>query len=72
VSFIGGLGGRDIRSAEFFEMVAVTRRAADQGRAPEPRLLYTEQELREIRKLQGIALAERHETSPSQAGKEAS
>jgi hypothetical protein len=31
------------------------------GRAPEPRLLYTEHELREVRKLQGIGLAERHE-----------
>ena len=62
-SFIGGLGGRDIRPEEFFEMAAITRRAAETGRVPEPRLLYTEAELREIRKLQGIALAERHETT---------
>jgi pyruvate ferredoxin oxidoreductase alpha subunit len=61
VSFIGGLGGRDIRPEEFEEMVAVTRRAVQAGRAPEPRLLYTEHELREVRKLQGIGLAERHE-----------
>ena len=31
---------------------------------PPPRLLYTEDELREIRKLQSIALVEREETSP--------
>lgn len=42
-------------------MVAVTRRAVQAGCAPEPRLLYTEHELREVRKLQGIGLAERHE-----------
>jgi pyruvate ferredoxin oxidoreductase alpha subunit len=71
-SFIGGLGGRDIRPEEFFEMVAVTKRAADQGCAPEPRLLYTAQELREIRTLQGIALAERNETSITETGKQAS
>jgi pyruvate ferredoxin oxidoreductase alpha subunit len=64
VSFVGGLGGRDITPQEFFEMVSVTREAAESGRVPEPRLLYTERELREVRKLQSIALAERHETAP--------
>lgn len=59
VSFIGGLGGRDIAPEEFYEMAAVTRRAAETGQAPPPRLLYTEEELREVRKLQAIALAER-------------
>ncbi len=61
VSFIGGLGGRDIGAEEFYEMAAVTRRAADEGRTPEPRLLYTARELREVRKLQGIARAEHDE-----------
>ncbi len=60
-SFIGGLGGRDIAPEEFFEIAEVTRKAADRGETPEPRLLYTEDELREVRKLQGIAVAERHE-----------
>ncbi|MDJ0864740.1 MAG: pyruvate synthase [Myxococcota bacterium] len=59
VSFIGGLGGRDIRPEEFAEMAEVAARAARAGQAPEPRLLYTEHELREIRKLQGIGLVER-------------
>jgi pyruvate ferredoxin oxidoreductase alpha subunit len=58
-SFIGGLGGRDISPEEFYEMAAVTRQAAQTGQAPPPRLLYTETELREIRKLQAIAHVER-------------
>jgi pyruvate ferredoxin oxidoreductase alpha subunit len=61
-SFVGGLGGRDIRLEEFLEVAAETRRAVEQGRAPAPRLLYTGEELREVRKLQGIAIAERDET----------
>jgi pyruvate ferredoxin oxidoreductase alpha subunit len=60
-SFIGGLGGRDIGAEEFYAMAEVVRRAADAGRTPEPRLLYTADELREVRKLQGIARAERQE-----------
>jgi pyruvate ferredoxin oxidoreductase alpha subunit len=63
VSFVGGLGGRNIAPEEFFEMAAVTENAAEKGVAPAPRLLYTDEELREVRKLQGIALAERHETT---------
>jgi pyruvate ferredoxin oxidoreductase alpha subunit len=67
VSFVGGLGGRDIRAEEFFEMVEVARKAADEGRVPEPRLLYTAEEMRELRKLQGIATAERAELARSAA-----
>jgi len=59
LSFIGGLGGRDISPEEFYEMANVMRRAVDEGRAPPPRLLYTEVELREQRKLQAIAHVER-------------
>jgi pyruvate ferredoxin oxidoreductase alpha subunit len=66
-SFIGGLGGRDIAPAEFEAMAKATLAAADAGEAPEPRLLYTDTELLEIHKLQGIALAERHETTPGLA-----
>jgi pyruvate ferredoxin oxidoreductase alpha subunit len=61
-SFIGGLGGRDIGLEELFEIAALVRRAADEGRTPEPRLLYSAGELRQVRKLQNIAVAERHET----------
>jgi pyruvate ferredoxin oxidoreductase alpha subunit len=59
VSFIGGLGGRDISSEEFFEMARVTKQAAEEGKAPPPRLLYTAGELKEVRKLQTIAHVER-------------
>lgn len=64
-SFIGGLGGRDISPEEFYEMAAVTRQAAQTGVAPPPRLLYTEDELREVRKLQAIAQVERHRLAES-------
>jgi len=60
-SFIGGLGGRDISAEEFYQMVAVTREAIETGSIPEPRLLYTDTELREVRKLQAIASVEREE-----------
>lgn len=64
-SFIGGLGGRDISPEEFYEMAAVTRRAAETGQAPPPRLLYTEEELREVRKFQAIAQVERRRLGES-------
>jgi pyruvate ferredoxin oxidoreductase alpha subunit len=58
-SFIGGLGGRDISAEEFYEMASITARAVAEGRTPAPRLLFTEKELEEMRKLQEIARAER-------------
>jgi pyruvate ferredoxin oxidoreductase alpha subunit len=58
-SFIGGLGGRDLAPEEFYEMAALTRQAAQTGQTPPPRLLYTEEELREVRKLQAVAQMER-------------
>ncbi len=60
-SFIAGLGGRDISPEEFYEIAAETRKSAEKGQTPEPRLLYTREELREIRKLQVIAQVERDE-----------
>jgi len=65
-SFIGGLGGRDISAEEFYQMAQVTKQALADGKAPEPRLLYTETELREVRKLQDIAKVERHELENEQ------
>jgi len=58
-SFIGGLGGRDLAPEEFYEMAALTRQAAATGQTPPPRLLYTKEELREVRKLQAVAQVER-------------
>jgi pyruvate ferredoxin oxidoreductase alpha subunit len=66
VSFIGGLGGRDISAEEFYQMTEVTKQAVSDGQVPEPRLLYTESELREVRKLQDIAAVERHELENEQ------
>jgi len=59
-SFIGGLGGRDIISEEFFEIAKLLKQAVDSGITPIPRLIYTADELRQIRKLQAIAQVERH------------
>jgi pyruvate ferredoxin oxidoreductase alpha subunit len=67
-SFIGGLGGRDIPAEEFFQIASVLREAAEQGSAPPPRLLYTENELREVRKLQAIAQVERNEIKRDNGG----
>jgi pyruvate ferredoxin oxidoreductase alpha subunit len=61
-SYVGGLGGRDVRPEEFFEMADEVGRAAREGRTPPPRLLFTEDELRQVRKLQAVAVAEREET----------
>ena len=66
VSFIGGLGGRDIAPEEFYEMAAVTRKAVQDRTPPPPRLLYTAKELREIRKLQAIAQVAREELGEAQ------
>ncbi len=59
-SFVGGLGGRDISSEEFFEIARTVRAASDSGKVPPPRLLYTADEMKQIAKLQAIAHIERH------------
>ncbi|MFH2123492.1 MAG: pyruvate synthase [Pseudomonadota bacterium] len=58
-SFVGGLGGRDISSEEFFEIHKVMQQAVATGIAPEPQLLYTEDELRVLRTMQSVARAVR-------------
>ena len=60
-SFVGGLGGRDISAEEFYEMAVVARQSLEEGKPPPPRLLYTAQELREVRKLQAVAHVQREE-----------
>jgi pyruvate ferredoxin oxidoreductase alpha subunit len=54
-SFIGGLGGRDISAEEFYEIAYTTLRAAESGQVPAPRLLFTGEELAEVRRMQEIA-----------------
>jgi len=61
VSFVGGLGGRDIGDEEFAEMLRTVANACDTGAPPPPRLMFTEDELREVRKLQAVAHVEREE-----------
>ena len=60
-SYIGGLGGRDISQQEFFAIADELQQACERDAVPPPRLLYTEDELTEIRKLQAIAQAEHAE-----------
>ena len=58
MSAIGGLGGRDIVYAEYAALAEEALQAVTTGKVPPPRLLYTENELREMRKLQAIAAVE--------------
>lgn len=58
MSAIGGLGGRDIVYAEYAGLAQEALAAVASGRTPPPRLLYTANELREMRKLQAIAAVE--------------
>jgi pyruvate ferredoxin oxidoreductase alpha subunit len=60
-SFIGGLGGRDISAEELYAIADDVQQAIVNGVAPEPRLLYTDAELRQLRGLQAIAMTERKE-----------
>jgi len=60
-SFIGGLGGRDISAEEFYHIASILQDAVKNNETPKTQLLYTEQELRGIRKLQAIAQVEQHE-----------
>jgi pyruvate ferredoxin oxidoreductase alpha subunit len=58
-SFIGGLGGRDISDGEFAAIAASAAADAERNESSPPRLLYTNEELIEMRKLQAIAHVER-------------
>ena len=58
LSFIGGLGGRDIGNDEFVEMIRCADEAIETGDVPPPRLLYRREELDHIRKLQAVAAVE--------------
>lgn len=58
MSAIGGLGGRDIVFDEYAALAREALDAAKTGQTPPPRMLYTETELREMRKLQAIAAVE--------------
>ena len=58
-SFTGGLGGRDIPAQEFYEIARILHEASEKGVSPPPRLLYTENEMRQVKTLQAVAHVER-------------
>jgi len=60
-SFVGGLGGRNIPPEEFYDIARRTLAAAERGEMLPPQLLFTEHELRQVRKLQAVAAVERKE-----------
>ncbi len=66
-SFIGGLGGRDISQEEFFQICEILIEAVKTGETPPPRLLYTEHEFKEFKKLRAIAQVERNELGETQS-----
>ncbi|MBI3393142.1 MAG: pyruvate synthase, partial [Nitrospirae bacterium] len=55
LSYIGGLGGKEIGAAEFDQVAEDLRRAAAGGEVPPPRLLYTGPEAEKIHALLHIA-----------------
>ena len=55
LSYVGGLGGKDISEQEFQRIVSDLRIAAATGETPPPRLLFTAAEAKQMRALLGIA-----------------
>ena len=55
LSFIGGLGGKNISPSEFEFIFDTMINAEKTGIVPEPQLLYTEAELKEIERIKKIA-----------------
>lgn len=51
LSFIGGLGGKDISHTEFKKVLDDTIKASETGIVPDSQLLYTESELQQTKKL---------------------
>jgi pyruvate ferredoxin oxidoreductase alpha subunit len=58
-SYIGGLGGRDISAEEFYRIADETLRAVEKGHSLPPRMLFTREELAEVRRMQQIAGVDR-------------
>jgi pyruvate ferredoxin oxidoreductase alpha subunit len=55
LSYVGGLGGKEIGETEFRRILSDLRAAAATGEAPPPRLLFTAAEAARMRTLLGIA-----------------
>jgi pyruvate ferredoxin oxidoreductase alpha subunit len=55
LSFIGGLGGKDISPAEFDYIIEEMKKSLETGTVPETQLLYTEHDLQQINNFLNIA-----------------
>ncbi|MDR4497972.1 MAG: pyruvate synthase [Candidatus Scalindua sp.] len=55
LSFIGGLGGKDISLFEFSFILDEMKKSVETGIVPETHLLYTEQDMKNINNFQSIA-----------------
>ena len=55
LSFVGGLGGRDLPIPELIEVFRQARAASETGRVPPPRLMFTEDDLRVTKKAMVVA-----------------
>ncbi len=55
LSFVGGLGGRDLPVPELVEVFREARRAAGSGRVPPARLMFTEDDMRVTQRALAIA-----------------
>ncbi len=55
LSFVGGLGGKDISPEEFNYIIDVMKKSVDTGVVPETQILYTENDMRQMNKLLKVA-----------------
>lgn len=55
LSFIGGLGGKDISSVEFNYVVEMMKKSIDTGVVPETQILFTENDMRQMDNLLKVA-----------------
>ncbi len=55
LSFIGGLGGKDISPVEFNYIIDMMKKSIDTGVVPETQILYTENDLKQMNKLLKVA-----------------
>jgi pyruvate ferredoxin oxidoreductase alpha subunit len=55
LSFIGGLGGKDISPVEFKHIIDMMKKSLDTGVVPETEILYTENDMQQMNKLLKIA-----------------
>jgi len=55
LSFVGGLGGKDISPVEFNYIIEMMKNSIDTGIIPETQILYTENDMRQMNKLLKVA-----------------